>query len=132
MTLSPTAHMLAQAIDESDLTQREIADRVGFKHPNVLSMMKQGLTRVPLARIPALAQTLELDQAKFLLVAIKEYHEGVHDVLCDTLGLPLSASEQKLIAMFRIANLRQEIKLDGPFLNALEGLLELAELARTE
>ncbi len=49
MTLSPTAQMLARAIDESDLTQREIADRVGVNHPNVLSMMKQGLTRVPLA-----------------------------------------------------------------------------------
>ncbi len=129
MTFSPTAQMLAQAIDESGLTQKHIADRAGFKHPNVLSMMKQGLTRVPLARIPALAQTLGLDQAQFLLGAIEEYHEGAYEVLCDTLGLPLSVSEQRLIAMFRTACLRNEIELEGPFLNALEGLLELAELA---
>ncbi|WP_248411263.1 helix-turn-helix transcriptional regulator, partial [Aliiroseovarius sp. S2029] len=58
MPYSPTANNLSDAIDASGLTQREIADRVGFNHPNVLSMMKQGVTRVPLQRIPALAQTL--------------------------------------------------------------------------
>ncbi len=129
MTFSPTAQMLAKAIDESGLTQRNIADRVGFKHPNMIAMMKQGLTRVPLDRIPALAQAVGLDQTKFLLVAIEEYHQGVYEVLSDTLGLPFSDAEQGLVVMFRMANLRNEIELDGPFRRALEGLLDLAEAA---
>lgn len=129
MTYSPTAQMLATAIDDSGLTQREIADRVGFKNPNVLSMIKQGLTRVPLDRIPALAQTLGLDQATFLLLAIEEYHKGVYEVLCDTLGLPFSDAEQGIVVLFRMASMRNEIELDGPFRKALEGLLELAEAA---
>jgi len=95
MTFSTTAQMLAKAIDESGLTQREIADRVGFKHANIITMMKQGLTRVPLDRIPALAQMLGLDQTTFLLVAIEEYHQGVYEVLGDTLGLPFSDVEQR-------------------------------------
>lgn len=93
MTFSPTANMLAAAIDNSGMTQREIADRVGFNHPNILSMLKQGDTRVPLNRIPALAQTLGMDQRRFLLLAIEEYHPGVHEVLCDVLGLPLTDAE---------------------------------------
>jgi transcriptional regulator with XRE-family HTH domain len=129
MTFSPTAQMLAKAIDESGLTQREIADRVGFKHANMITMMKRGLTRVPLDRVPALAQTLGLDQTRFLLVAIEEYHQGVYEVLSDTLGLPFSDAEQGLVVMFRIASLRTEIELDGPFRKALEGLLDLAEAA---
>ncbi len=129
MTFSPTAQKLEKAIEESGLTQREIADRAGFKHPNTITMMKQGLTRVPLERIPDLAQTLGLDQTQFLLVAIEEYHGGVYEVLCDTLGLPFGDAEQGLVVMFRMANLRTKVELDGPFRKALEGLLDLAEVA---
>ena len=132
MNYSPTAQTLSKAIDQSGLTQREIADRTGFKHPNVLSMMKQGLTRVPLHRIPALAQTLGIDQTSFLLVAIEEYHNGVYEVLCDTLGLPFSDAEQGLVVLFRMASLRTDIELDGPFRKALEGLLDLAEAANMQ
>lgn len=132
MTYSPTAQMLAKGIKDSGLTQRDIADRVGFKHPNVLSMMKQGLTKVPLDRIPALSQALGLDQTRFLLVAVEEYHAGVYEVLCDTLGLPFSDAEQGLVVLFRMASLRNEIELDGPFRKALEGLLDLAEAANMQ
>jgi hypothetical protein len=126
MTYSPTAKMLAEGIETSGLTQREIADRVNFKHKNMITMMKQGLTRVPLDRIPALGQTLGSDQATLLLTAIKEYHRGAFDVLCDTLGLLFTKTEMELVVMFRMATLSDEIELDGSFRKALEGLLELA------
>ena len=129
MTFSPTAQMLEKAIAESGLTQRDIADRVGFKHPSTITMMKQGLTRVPLGRIPDLAQTLGLDQTRLLLVAIEEYHKDVYDVLCDMLGIPISDAEQGLVVMFRMANLRTKPELAGPFHKALEGLLDLADVA---
>lgn len=74
MIFSPTANMLAKALEESDLTQREVADRVGFRNANIVSMMKTGETRVPLDRIPALAQTLGMDEQDFLILAIQEYH----------------------------------------------------------
>lgn len=91
--------------------------------------MKQGLTKVPLDRIPALSQALGLNQTRFLLVAIEEYHTGIYEVLSDTLGLPFTDAEQGLVVLFRMASLRNEIELDGPFRKALEGLLELAEAA---
>lgn len=131
MIISPTANMLTKAIEASKLTQREIAERVGFRHPNILSMLKTGETRVPLDRIPALAQTLGIDQAEFLLIAIEEYHSGIYEVLCDVLGLPFSDAEQGLVVLFRMASLRGDIELEGPFKKALEGLLELAEMAKT-
>ncbi len=126
MTYSPTANMIANAIDSSALTQREIADRVGFKHANVISMIKQGSTRVPLNRIPALAQTLGIDERHLLMLAIQEYHPGVHEVLVDVLGLPLSDAELGIVTMFRMATIRDDIEVEGPFRAALEGLLELA------
>ena len=129
-TISPTAMMLADAIEKSELTQREIADRVGFKHANIISMLKTGETRVPLDRIPSLAQTLGMDERLFLMIAIEEYHPGVHEVLVDVLGLPLSDAELGILTMFRMASMRDEIEAEGPFKQALEGLLALAAMAR--
>ena len=130
MIFSPTANMLAKALEESDLTQREVADRVGFRNANIVSMMKTGETRVPLDRIPALAQTLGMDEQDFLILAIQEYHPGVHEVLVDVLGLPLSDAELGILTMFRMASLRGEIEVKGPLKKALEGLLELSAMAK--
>lgn len=129
MVFSPTARKLSDAIDASDLTQREIADRVGFKHSNIISMLKSGETRVPLNQIPALAQTPGMDERDFLIVAIQEYHPGVNEVLAEILGLPLSDAELGIVAMFRMASIRGEIEIEGPFRAALEGLLDLAAMA---
>lgn len=129
-TISPTAMALTKAIDSTDLTQREIADRVGFKNANIISMLKSGETRVPLERIPALAATLGMDEREFLLAAIEEYHPGVHEVLVDILGVPLSDAELGIITMFRMAGMRGEIEVGGPFRAALEGLLALAAMAQ--
>ena len=128
MIFSPTAMMLEKAIETSDLTQREIADRVGFRHANIISMLKSGDTRVPLNRIPALAQVLGMDEREFLILAIQEYHPGVHEVLVEVLGLPLSDAELGILTMFRMAAIRGEIEIEGPFRKALEGLLELSAL----
>lgn len=126
---SPTAQMLTKAIQNSGLTHLAIAERVGIQKPSVLKMIEQGLTRVPLDRIPALAQTLGMDQAEFLLLAVEEYHSGVFEVLSDTLGLPYSDAEQGLVVMFSMASLKQDFGLEGSFKKALEGIMELAEAA---
>lgn len=129
MPFSVTANMLAKAIEASELTQREIADRAGFRQANVVSMLKTGEMRVPLDRIPALARTLGMNERAFLLAAIEEYHPGVHEVLVETLGLPLSDAELGILTMFRMASMRGEIEIEGPFRQALEGLLEVTAMA---
>lgn len=103
MPYSPTAAFLSASIDGSKLTQREIAKQTGFKNPNILSMLKTGGTKVPLDRIPALARVLNLDAQEFLIMAIAEYHSGIHQVLVDVLGLPLSETEREILSQLRSA-----------------------------
>jgi transcriptional regulator with XRE-family HTH domain len=129
---SPTAKKLTRAIDESGLTQREIAERSGFKRANIISMMKSGETRVPLNRIPALSAVLGMDERDFLIIAIEEYHPGVHEVLVETLGIPLTEAETGILTMFRMATLRNDVEISEPFLRALQGLLDLAAITRIE
>lgn len=92
-------------------------------------MLKNGQTKVPLTRIPALAQVLEIDQTAFLECALLEYHPEVHEVLTEVLGLPLDPDEEQLVAMYRIANLDGCIRIDGALKETLENLFELARLA---
>lgn len=125
MTASPKAKTLTKAIDASELIQREIADRIGMRNPNVISMMKQGIKRVPLNRIPALSETLEINVQTFLMTAIKEYHLGTHEVLVDVLGLPLSETEMRLLDLLRTTEASGFIDVIGPLLRHMERLLEL-------
>ncbi|GGC10561.1 hypothetical protein GCM10011363_29060 [Marivita lacus] len=53
--VSPRSAFLRNTIEQSHKTQKEIARDAGLAHPNVLSMMKTGECKVPIARIPALA-----------------------------------------------------------------------------
>ncbi|MBO9395827.1 hypothetical protein J7400_03980 [Shimia sp. R9_2] len=123
MTASPTATMLAQAIDASDMTQKEISDRIGMNNANVISMMKQGITRVPLGRIPALSETLQINAQTFLMTAIEEYHPGTHEVLVDVLGLPLSDTEMRLLSLLRTTEASGIVDAIGPLWRYLENLL---------
>lgn len=131
MTFSPTANMLATAIDASGLSLPELAARIGFRNPSVLTMIKQGITRVPLDRIPNLSRTLGIDEREFLAVAIQEYHPGVYEILVETLGLQVTDAELGILTMFRMANIRGQIEIEGPFRKALEGMLELAAIGKT-
>lgn len=43
-----------------------------MKNTNLISMMKQEITRIPLSLIPALAETLQINAQTFLTTAIDE------------------------------------------------------------
>ena len=67
------AQILATAIEVSGLTDKEIALRTGFFHGNLITMMRQGLTRVPVDKMPALCLLLGLDEEEFVAHARREY-----------------------------------------------------------
>jgi transcriptional regulator with XRE-family HTH domain len=52
---------LREAIDDSGKSQADLAVRLGYDNPNVISMFKSGTTRVPLTKVPAIARWLGLD-----------------------------------------------------------------------
>lgn len=47
MTYSPTTQLLSKAVEASDLTHTEIAQRAGFKLPSTITMMMQSLSYSP-------------------------------------------------------------------------------------
>ena len=80
-TTSPTARFLADAIEHSGKSQREISQELGFSKPNFVSMMKTGESGVPIDRIPDIARVCGVDERQFLVTALMEYHPRLWDTL---------------------------------------------------
>lgn len=102
--ITTIADFIADRLAESDKTQREIAAECGFETPNIITMFKNGSTKVPLNRIGALAKALDADPAHMLRLAMREYMpdtwESIEDTLKSTL---LTANELKLLRAYREA-----------------------------
>jgi transcriptional regulator with XRE-family HTH domain len=107
-TSSPTARFLAYAIDYSRKTQREIAEEVGLS-ANSISMMKNGICKVPINRIPALAEACGVDPVTFLKIAMEEYEPEAWTVLHEVFGGLLAEDELRWLRILRSLRKRKTI-----------------------
>ena len=86
-------------------TQAEVAEEAGFVNPNMVTMIKKGSTKLPIDRVPALAQALESDPALVLRLAL-EQSEGstaaaaIHEII----GQPITKNEMAWINEIREAS----------------------------
>ena len=86
-------------------TQSEIAEQAGFVNPNMLTMLKQGSSKVALDRVPALAVALECDPAWLLRLAFQQtVGDTAGKAIMDILGTPVTANELGWIEEIRSAS----------------------------
>lgn len=98
------ANYIAHHIDAIGKTQRQIASEAGFDNPNVVSMMRNGVTKVPMLRVPALATALGVQADDLLRRCFEEYEPELWRVLQTTMpGMGLSSDEVELIATIKRA-----------------------------
>lgn len=95
-------------------SQAEIAEIAGFTSPNVVSMLKSGATKLPLDRVPKLAEALEVDPAYLLRLAL-EQAEGstAAAAIFAIVGEPVSQNERLWIAEIRDASGDTDPRLTG-------------------
>ncbi len=67
------AQFLTKAIATSGKTQSEICADIGYSKPNIITMFKQGKTKVPLDKIGPLASALGVDGREFFRMVLGEY-----------------------------------------------------------
>ena len=60
----------------TNMTNEELADKLGYVRPNIISMWRTGRTRVPLDRLPKLADILGVSLAHLLVLWMDQYTEG--------------------------------------------------------
>ena len=96
------AQFLTEVIDKNPKTQRQIALEIGYKKPNIITMFKQGLTRLPLDKIGPLAKSLEIDSSLLFSKVLREYTPETFVALSPILqALELSEEELMLISNWR-------------------------------
>jgi transcriptional regulator with XRE-family HTH domain len=95
------AEFITGRIAVSRLTQKELAERLGYPKPNIITMFKQGLTKVPVERVPKLAELLECDPLMLLQMAMNEYKPGEFQAILEICGLPISKNERAIVEIIR-------------------------------
>lgn len=102
--MSPnTAKLIASALKnlEGRKTQKQVAREAGFRRSNFISMLKHGQAAVPIERVPALAEALEIDPALLFRAAMSELWPGYEHVVIAVFGTVLTRREAELIALIR-------------------------------
>lgn len=91
------AEYLTQQINICGKSQREIADDVGYEKPNVITMFKQGKTKLPINKVGAFAKSLGIDPLHLLRIAMSEYSRDTWEVIEDLIGKSLVTQEELAI-----------------------------------
>ena len=102
---TPPATLIAQ-LDAAqitlDLTDLQLCEALGFERPVVLTLIKAGTMKLPLAKVPALAKALRLDAAELMRTALRESSPELLEAIEEALNpLRLSATEVNLITHLR-------------------------------
>jgi plasmid maintenance system antidote protein VapI len=81
------AEFLTQQIERCGKSQVAIARDVGYSRSNIITMLKNGTSKVPISRAPALGKAVGLDPAVFLRMVLAEYQPEILKAIEDTIGV---------------------------------------------
>lgn len=112
---SQVAHFVASRIQITGKLQKDIAREAGFDKPNMITMIKQGRTRLPLDKVGTMALALETEPVSLLQMCLKEYHPETWKAIAPFME---SASTEDEVQLLR--TLRNWI--GGPYLAALSAI----------
>lgn len=103
---APAAVTLIKQIEtrqaELGVTNKHLCDALGFDREIVLTLIMQGTMKMPINKLPALAQVLQLDAAELLQTAIPELSPGLLEIIKEVVSpLHLTDSEVNLIQHVR-------------------------------
>lgn len=100
------ADYLSQQISLSDLPQHEIAKEAGFNKPNIITMIKQGKTKLPMAKIGPMAKVLGIDPVYLFRLCMQEYEPETWAAMEETIfKQPLvTENEFEIIEVIRESN----------------------------
>jgi transcriptional regulator with XRE-family HTH domain len=114
------ADYITNQINACGKSQIQIAEEVGFDKPNVITMIKQGKTKVPVSKIGSMAKALEVDPIFFLKLCMQEYMPDFLDTVVAITEQPIiTANELELVKAVRA------IDGDDPKLGATAARAEL-------
>ena len=98
MKNTTVAEFLNLKVNESRLSQKEMAKAIGCVSPNNITMIKQGASKLAISRVPKVAKVLNVDPVQLLKMAYEEYDPETYKAITEILGEPKTALEKKILA----------------------------------
>jgi hypothetical protein len=95
------AHVLATLIDGSGKSRKEIACAAGLGKPNMISMLKAGDTKLPLARLGSFANAVGADPVELLKLCLQEYYPDVWIAINLHLTAAITPDELRIVEALR-------------------------------
>ena len=110
---SKMAQFLDKRIDElkGTITLSEIARKIGFPNANIVSMFRMDQAKVPLDKIPALAEALQVDAGHLMRLALEQYWPNKMDVITKVFSRVVTDNEIELIQEIRKRTKDSDLKL---------------------
>jgi transcriptional regulator with XRE-family HTH domain len=90
---------------ESTKTQKEIAQAVGYKNQNMITMLKLGDVKLALDRVPAMAKALDMDPLDLFKIALTQFYDNESvSLLVGIIERGISPAERKILETVREAS----------------------------
>ena len=109
---SQVALLVTEQIRIVGKKQLEIAEEAGFENPNVITMIKQGRTKLPLGKVGLVAKALEIDPMYLLKLCIEEYQPETWEAIRPFMDEVVTKDEMHIVKVIRNA-------IGAPYLSAL-------------
>lgn len=119
---TPLVKLLLSQTAKLELSMREIADKVGWKHTSVVANILKGSMAVPIDKVKALSECLEIDPVTMLKLSRPNEFDVIRSIFR---SYPTTSNEQTLIDLWRDACGGQDTVPETP--NELNTLKELAK-----
>lgn len=124
-TASVPVHLyLSQLLDaHPDLTNVEMARRLGYPRPNVIAMMRTGTMKIPIQKVPDIARILDIEPLALFQRVLSEYDPDLWALLNHLQGPPLvTRHEMALVSVLRAetGNMDPDFVADRAFVSALK------------
>lgn len=99
------AKYISQQLVMCGKSQIEVANEIGYDNPNVITMFKQGKTKLPIVKVKLLAKSLAVDPVFLLKLVMTEYMPDTWDVVSEILGGSIvTESEERILAIIHQAD----------------------------
>lgn len=116
---------VSQHINLSGKTQRQIAREAGIKSPQMLTMIKNGHTRLPLDFVEPLARALQVDPVHLMRLWLNDYHPATLKLIEGALGMLSTDNEREIIECVRASSRNSDPELDEDRRQALAELFRV-------
>ena len=86
-------------------SQSQIASETGFPNPNMVTMIKNGTSKLALDRVPSMARALECDPAYMMQLALEQaIGQTAAEAVTEVFGEPVTVNERSWLQEIRQAS----------------------------